>query len=128
MVRFEMYFRRFLIAACFIVYALVLASCTLMWEGIAEDGQSHTSTMPAVQVCVMSACDGQWADRAQRAGDDAEETGDVDADQTATAVPTVKLDVMPDGTRALKENVLDPITGAVRELEMQVGPRQSDKP
>lgn len=82
-----------------------LSGCTFMIEDVAEGGSSHTSTMPAVQFCVLSACDGQWADRAERAGDDTmSDTGEVSATQEATAVPTVTIPItgMPSADMAEK--------------------------
>ena len=69
----------------------VLAGCTVVNFDQATDSEAHVTVMPATQTAVMSAADGQWSDRAQRAAGDAQESGDTSAQQTATAVPTVSI-------------------------------------
>lgn len=75
-----------------IILILLLSSCTVIRFDQAPESEAHVTVMPATQTSVMSAADGQWSDRAQRAGEDAsDEMGDTTASQTATAVPTVSI-------------------------------------
>jgi len=69
----------------------LLASCTMIRFDQAPESEAHVTVMPATQTSVMSATEGQWSDRAQRADGDAQESGDTSAEQTATAVPTVSI-------------------------------------
>ena len=71
---------------------LFLASCVLVNQDDTQaNAQPHSSVMPAVVVSSFAATDAQFADRAQRAGADADSAGDASAEQTATAVPTVSI-------------------------------------
>lgn len=100
---------------------LLLAGCTMIpIENSGTHAQIHVTVMPATQTSLMSATDGQWSDRAQRAGQDAEsQAGDVSATQTATAVPTVSipLTTMSPGEAASGLDTLLNVPGATQEVE-----------
>ena len=70
----------------------LLGGCTIIdQQDTAANAQPHGSVLPATVICFMAACDAQFADRSQRAGDDAKDAGTISAEQTATAVPSVVI-------------------------------------
>jgi hypothetical protein len=79
-----------------VLIIFMLSGCTWAPQQHDNDATGHTSTMPAVQICFLAACDGIWADRTERAAggldaSNANEGGDVKANQEATSTPTLNI-------------------------------------
>lgn len=54
-----------------------MVSCTLITN---RDG--HVSVMPATPICALAQCENQFSDRAERAGNDNEDSATTDAEMS----------------------------------------------
>jgi hypothetical protein len=78
-------------ALIYLTSLLMTVGCSILRIEQSPNSTAHITLMPATQTSILSATDGQWSDRAQRAGDDVAEDGDVSAEQTADSIPTLTI-------------------------------------
>lgn len=70
----------------------VLAGCTyLPQQDHSEEAAVHGSVLPATVICLISACDAVFSDRAERAGETVNTEGDIEADQKADEEPSLSI-------------------------------------
>ena len=98
--------------------ALLLTGCTILEGPDGSNQTQHTDTLPAVVVCLLSACDSTFSDRAERAGSDTTNDGSESVDQVSSATPTVNIPLTGGGlpTEEILDTVPDAIPDALTEV------------